>query len=173
MSAVIKPTDTDLEFSAVASALNAIAAESPGNVLIPEKVVEHASDENSPLHKYFEWNDGKAAIEYRLAQAGALIRRIKITIIRPEAEDPKVIDMTVVRAPRMEASTVRKYASPKGERKSPDNPDGGYSTITDVLSDPARMADMLETALSELRALREKYQVLSELAGVWAAIDKV
>lgn len=174
MSAVsIKPTELDLEYGSVAAELAALAAASPGNIVAPEQVVDRARDKASSLHRYFEWDDTRAAAEYRLAQAGAMIRRVKLTIIRPVADDPKVIDMAVERAPRLEASTVRKYVSPQGERKSKDNPTGGYANIADVLSDPKRMEDLLQTALGELRALREKYSVLSALAGVWEAVDRV
>jgi len=42
----------------------------------PDAVVEAAKDEDSPLHAEFEWNDGAAAHQHRLAQARYLIREI-------------------------------------------------------------------------------------------------
>jgi hypothetical protein len=42
--------------------------------LTPSIVVEEAEDEESPLHDRFEWDNDKAAHEYRLAQARTLIR---------------------------------------------------------------------------------------------------
>lgn len=49
----------------------------------------------------------------------------------------------------------------------------GYRYIEDVLSDDALRANLLQTALMELRAFRRKYESLKELAGVWVAIDEM
>jgi hypothetical protein len=42
----------------------------------PEVVIDEARDETSPLHPVFTWDDSKAAHEYRLWQARALIRAV-------------------------------------------------------------------------------------------------
>lgn len=44
----------------------------------PDVVVKHAKQPSSPLHKYFEWDDSKAAHSFRLQQARALIASIRI-----------------------------------------------------------------------------------------------
>src|SRR5258708_7093588 len=41
--------------------------------LTPHDVVQEASRESSVLHSYFEWEDEKAAAEYRLTQARNLV----------------------------------------------------------------------------------------------------
>lgn len=43
-------------------------------------VLADARDEESPLHPYFEWDDGVAAEQYRWQQAYGLVRRVKVTI---------------------------------------------------------------------------------------------
>lgn len=43
-----------------------------------EVVLKHASAKRSPLHDYFEWDDSKAAREYRLDQARHLLHSIVI-----------------------------------------------------------------------------------------------
>jgi hypothetical protein len=48
--------------------------------LLPGDVVERARDEDSPLHSHFEWDDGQAAEKYRLHQARALIRTVKLMV---------------------------------------------------------------------------------------------
>lgn len=48
--------------------------------LTAESVVAEASRPDSPLHRYFEWDDTIAAREYRKVQARALIRRVTIVV---------------------------------------------------------------------------------------------
>src|SRR5690349_9243368 len=43
-------------------------------------VVADAEKRDSPLHSYFEWDTRKAAQRYRLMQARALIRSVRINI---------------------------------------------------------------------------------------------
>ena len=52
-------------------------SESDGG-LTPQRLVDVSRDENAPLHKEFEWNDGIAAELYRRSQASKLIRDIVI-----------------------------------------------------------------------------------------------
>jgi hypothetical protein len=47
--------------------------------LEPEAILDAAKDPASPLHKLFEWDDDRAAHEYRLHQARYLIRAIYST----------------------------------------------------------------------------------------------
>ena len=52
--------------------------------LLPEVVVEAARNPNSLLHGYFTWDDGEAAEQFRLQEARALIRRVKVQVIRSD-----------------------------------------------------------------------------------------
>jgi hypothetical protein len=61
----------------IGEALEAIRLENAGE-LHPQAVVEGARPPESPLHKYFEWRDEKAAALYRVDQARALIRSIRV-----------------------------------------------------------------------------------------------
>lgn len=49
--------------------------------ITPEILVKEAKKRNSPLHKIFEWNDTKAAENYRLQQARILLNNIQVTIV--------------------------------------------------------------------------------------------
>lgn len=60
--------------------LDEIAQADEDNQLKPEAVVAAARDPESPLHRKFEWNDEKAAIQHRLNQARSLIRAY-VTIV--------------------------------------------------------------------------------------------
>lgn len=48
--------------------------------LTADGVLRHASDPASILHDCFEWDDAKAGKSYRLAQARAIIRTVRIEI---------------------------------------------------------------------------------------------
>jgi len=50
-------------------------------ILTSEVVVRAAEDNNSILHKLFEWDDNKAAYNWRLQQARTILNNIEVTII--------------------------------------------------------------------------------------------
>lgn len=131
-------------------------------VLTPELVVQRSRDPASALHQFFEWDDDQAAEKFRLVQAGALIRRVKLTIVRASTDNKVVI-----------FGSVREWVSPQSERKSKANPGGGYAAVQTVLSDEDRRADLIATARSELMSLRRKYETLEELSAVWDAVDSL
>lgn len=61
--------------------IDALAAiENQNGQITPELVLDAASDPQSPLHRSFEWNDETAGHAYRLDQARALIRSVKVEI---------------------------------------------------------------------------------------------
>lgn len=51
--------------------------------LTPEVILTDAKNIRSPLHRYFEWDDKRAAVEYRITQARYLLRAIAIKIVGP------------------------------------------------------------------------------------------
>lgn len=50
--------------------------------LTPDAVLHDASRPDSPLHDLFEWDNERAAHEYRLEQARAAIRTVEYRIVR-------------------------------------------------------------------------------------------
>lgn len=64
----------------VAEALRAIAVANGGKIT-PEMVVDAARDTSSPLHEHFTWDDEKAAGAFRLVEARALIRSVRVDIV--------------------------------------------------------------------------------------------
>lgn len=115
--------------------------------LVPRLIVDAARRPDSPLHDFFEWNDSKAAEKYRLIQASVLVRTVQVTITPPD----------------MEPRTVRAWVSP--------SPGGGYFGIAKVLSDAEMRAQLLEQAHTDLLAFQNRYNSLSELDQVFAAIE--
>jgi len=148
--------EIDVRTESIKSELTRIAAHYNG-VLNPRQVVEAARDESHALHGEFCWDDSEAADRYRIAQAGALIRRVSYTITR---QDPKTKEIRL--------TTTRAYQS----RPSMRSADGGYEDVNAIVSDEEKRQEMLRQVMSELAAYRRRYDALVELRSVWAAIDE-
>ncbi len=46
-----------------------------------EELLKEASKERSPLHSQFEWNDTRAAQQYRLVQARVMIASLRVEVV--------------------------------------------------------------------------------------------
>jgi hypothetical protein len=154
---MVRAQGRDLDHLAVRNALQAVVIANHG-VLNPRQVVEAARDPASMLHRFFEWDDTAAAEAYRLAQVGALVRRVKLTILRTE-QATRAVTIT----------TTRGYQSRPSQRRR----DGGYESITDLLTDADKRRELLGQVLGELGAYRRRYAALVELDAVWTALDEV
>lgn len=99
-------------------------------LLTPEVVVEAARDPRSPLHTQFQWDDGLAGEAYRLQQARALIKRVRVDVVRA--------DQTVIHAPVF----VR----------APDGGEGYALTQSVAVSAPDRRQVVL-MALAQVRSI--------------------
>jgi len=125
--------------------------------LTPHDLVEVSRPEDAPTHKAFEWNDAVAAERYRETQASYIIRSI---VVKPETT----------------TQPVRKFVSinrPISEEMDENEPKQTYRAIETVVSDKSLRKQMLANAFAELAAFRRKYVTLSELADVFAAIDRI
>jgi hypothetical protein len=67
-----------------------------GGILQAEDVLEEARNPDSPLHPMFEWDDQVAAHQYRLEQARALIREVRVEVV---CRDEMVLAPLYVRQP--------------------------------------------------------------------------
>lgn len=112
----------------------------------PQAVLERAKDENSELHKCFEWDNDVAAEKYRTIQAGNIIRMLYI--------EPKSEDEPPVRVLSRRSDTV-------------------YQPTRTFLTNTTEYEDLLKRALSELESFRKKYETLSELEQVFEQIDLI
>lgn len=142
-----KPTKKSIMLS---SEFDRIRLQNPDMRLVPEEVVQAASSEDSPLHKYFEWDDTVAGHRYRLLQARQLIAAIVQVI------------------PRKEGTTeIRAFVSISTDRSQ------GYQAIANVLNDEDKQRQMLMDAMTRLRNLQKKYENLQALFPVFQAVDVV
>lgn len=67
-------------------------------ILTPEIIVNESKSPDSVLHPVFEWDNKKAAFNYRLQQARVLLNNIKINIISDgESKEISVFEVTSLR----------------------------------------------------------------------------
>lgn len=110
----------------------------------PKTVLEIARDENSELHKCFEWDNDLAAEKYRTIQAGNVIRMLYIVQKDEDTPPVRVLSRT--------SDTV-------------------YQPTRTFVKNQREYDDLLKRALSELESFRKKYKTLSELEQVFEQID--
>lgn len=116
--------------------------------LTAREFLDRNRPEDAPLHGAFEWDDAKAAEEFRLGQARHIIACL---VIKPETKtEPQVRCFYNI------------------ERDSPQ-----YHSISAILEDTDSTELLLKSALGELAAFQRKYAVLKKLAPVFGAIEQV
>jgi hypothetical protein len=120
-------------------------------VLRPSDVVEYARDSGTALHDRFTWDDSEAADQYRLWQARELIA-VVVTLI-PGAD-----------------TESRAYVSMLDDREKDG---GGYRSLVSVLSETESRKRLVAEALAEFDRWKAKYEMLKELASIFAARHKV
>jgi hypothetical protein len=129
--------------------LEQVRVQNIDGLLIPDEVVMFAQDPRTELHRHFEWNNTKAAHQYRLEQARKIIR--VVVTYEPHVQE-----------------NMRGYVSLESDQQQPR---GGYRTREDVMSVAETRAELLGQAIKELQRVQAKYQMLSELGDVFDAID--
>ena len=145
--------------------------DSNGGLISPRKVVDFARDPGSALHKRFEWDDSKAAEDYRLWQARKVIRLELVIIGKDEQGQTVIISGVESEDDGAGGQEVRAYVSLTSDRAGDDS--GGYRSLVDVLSDESYRDQMLESAKTDMIIFKRKYQVLSQLSKVFAEMDKI
>jgi len=123
-----------------------------GEEVKPEQVLDKARDEESELHKCFDWNDSTAAEKYRLYQARMVINHLIVIKRDDEDEENEPIQFRVM-------------------LKNDKSVDSGYKQTIVMVKDEDEYRKMLEQAYEELRAFKKKYQCLSELSNILELID--
>lgn len=114
--------------------------------LTAKDLVEENRPDDAPLHSSFLWNNDEAADKWREHQARHIIGSL---IIQTEKKEPVRAFFNIV-------------------RQEPQ-----YTHIESILQRKDDTERLLKTALAELTAFKRKYEVLEELAEVFAAIDHV
>lgn len=117
--------------------------EKDNGTLKAEDVVKYARNENSELHKIFEWDDTVAAEQYRLNQA----RKVLFSISIVTNEDEEITE------------SVRAYVnvvdSEENERK--------FKNIARVLENDEEYEQLKKKAYKDLQSCKERYENIIEL----------
>ena len=113
----------------------------------PRNIVDMARDEKTELHKCFEWNDEKAADEYRLFQA----RQVVCHLVIKQEDRPQ------------EQTEVRFFY--KAEAGV------GYTPSCTIVRNEDSYTQLLMRAREELLAFKRKYSMLEELSEIMALIQ--
>jgi hypothetical protein len=116
--------------------------------LTAETLLEASEREDAPLHNEFEWDDTKAAHEYRLGQSRHIIACLMVV---PE-EQPET------------AEPVRAFLNVVKEESK-------YHSINAILRSEDLHKAMLNRAKAELQAFERKYSELKELKTLFDLID--
>jgi hypothetical protein len=113
----------------------------------PHDVVAAARDTRSPLNGFFQWDDSKAAAEYRLSQARSLIQRVRIVI------QTKAGEKIETRAFHNVEIVVANKLVPR------------YVPLRTVKANNNLAKQVIQEALRELREWNRKYRDYSNILG--------
>lgn len=122
----------------------------------PKVVVDESRPAASPLHDCFEWDDETAAEKYREKQAQSMIQNIVVV----EVKDPTGKELEPVRA----------FVSVSDTNS---NTDRKYISVEVAVKDNNYNANVIATALQELRAFEKKYVDIIEFSDLFRAIRAV
>jgi len=118
----------------------------------PKVVVNAARDKSSPLHTYFDWNDTRAAENYRLQQARGLINHLTVVINYDTGDVQKAFF-------NVSGSVDESKAF-------------AYVNIERALTNKEFRRQVLQNAMNEIVYWKTKYQEYSEFKGIVGAINK-
>ena len=124
-----------------------IADEIGENSITPQEVLEKAKDENSELHKCFEWDNDVAAEKYRLQQARAIIVNL-VYVPKGKEEQP-----------------VRCFQITTEESV--------YQPTKRFLVQEDQYQQLLARAKAELESFRRRYATITELEAVFEAMNTI
>lgn len=130
--------------------LEAIQAQNNGLLRAPDVVEFAKANPESALHGQFTWDVQKAARQHWLNEARSIIR-VYVKVLKDEAPE------------------IRAFVSLESDRTN----GGGYRTMAAVLSDQERREELMRQAVKELRGWQRRYRELTELASVFAEIERL
>ena len=119
--------------------------------LTPKDVLDDARNHNSPLHTFFEWDDGEAAEHYRLQQARGLIRSV----------------VAIYTTPKEPARRMRAFVH------VPEPGAPHYRDTAHALSEAKTRELVLKRAWREFQEWKSRYRDLEEFAAIFEVADMV
>ena len=121
----------------------------------PQQLVDAARPADSPIHRFFEWNNAKAAEAHRVQQARLYINHIDVIVLTDEGEKPKKAFHSVI--------------VNRGESSS-----RGYCSLETIVENEDLTAQVVARALRQANYWSDQYKEFSsypELRGIFAAIE--
>lgn len=115
--------------------------------ITPQNVVNLARNKNSVIHNDFEWDDEIAGEKYRVIQAGQMIRSFVFEPKKAEEAPTRVLQITTVQ--------------------------NTYQPVQFFLKHEDEYRALLNKAKIELEGFKRRYATLTELEGVFEAIDEI
>ncbi len=131
--------------------LDFISSEFPSGFVTAKEVLKKAAPKNSPIHKYFDWDDTSAAYRYRLWQARELIACLVVEIDGVE---------------------TRKFVTPVAIHLDSGEESKAYVDIEVARQDPDIWKQVLTQALKDATSWRARYEHLKELKNIVREIKK-
>ena len=116
------------------------------NKISAEELLDRARNENTELHKCFEWDNNKAAEKYRLQQARQVLNSLVFIPVETSEQPVRVFSYTT-------------------ETK--------YKPTIQMVRNMDEYTLLLAQAKRELDAFKIKYKTLKELKGVFDAIEEL
>ena len=116
-----------------------------------ENILDKARNEDTELHKVFEWNNEVAGEKWRRHQASQMLQELQVVIIKGDKENkPK---------------TAKAYVTLKRDTE--------YEPIEAVVNDPLKYESLREIALNKIRKIRQDYAEVESLKELYAMIDSL
>lgn len=115
----------------------------------PQQILEKARDSNTELHKCFTWDNTEAAEKWRISEARTVVRNLKI-IEQKSDKQP-------------EPTTIRVFYKTDNE--------SGYKPTKLILKKPDEYKALVERCRSELLAIKQKFNSISEYKEIWELIN--
>lgn len=120
--------------------------------LTPDAIVKDARNVKSPLHDEFEWDDSVAGHQWRLAQARALIARVKVQI----------------------TTTTQTYKVPAYVRDpNAATDEQGYVAVATLKDDRSRALDVLRNEAERTAALLQRTRDLAAALDLETELDPI
>lgn len=126
-----------------------------------QPLVDLAKDPKHPLHGEFIWDDARAAEQQRLARARTIINSVCLRITRPDETKPLYQPITV--SVKMDITVPSMAAKPTRVRVP----------FTRAFADEDLRAQVVKTAMKELRTWIDRYEMLNELSRTVSALRDI
>lgn len=113
-------------------------------------LVDEAKKKDNPLHNFFEWDNGKAGVSWRLQQARVLINLITYDLITSKGKK-KIYRYELIKT----------------------NGNSEYLEVDEILTNKKFKEQIIQQALKELEYWKKKYEIYAEFKPIVKQINKI